>query len=77
MLRTLTAATGGIAAGLVLGARVPIVAPARSDGMDVRMASCVLASLAAAAGGRRAAAGAGAGKQTLPPTAEASARLPA
>ncbi|MBK6336496.1 MAG: bifunctional enoyl-CoA hydratase/phosphate acetyltransferase [Betaproteobacteria bacterium] len=74
MLRTLTAATGGLAAGLVLGARVPIVAPARADGMDVRMASCVLASLAAA-GGRRAAAGAG--KQTLPPTAEASARLPA
>jgi phosphate acetyltransferase len=49
VLRTLTALTSGLAAGLVLGARVPIVAPARTDTMEVRMASCVLASLMAAA----------------------------
>jgi phosphate acetyltransferase len=46
VLRTLTGLTGGLAAGIVLGARVPIVAPARSDSMETRMASCVLASLA-------------------------------
>jgi phosphate acetyltransferase len=44
VLRTLTALTGGLAAGLVLGARVPVVLPARTDPMEVRMASCVLAS---------------------------------
>ena len=49
MLRTLLALGGGLAAGVVLGARLPIVAPARHDSMEVRMASCVLASLAAAA----------------------------
>lgn len=45
VLRTLTALTGGLAAGLVLGAKIPIVVPARADSMEVRMASCVLASL--------------------------------
>ena len=50
MLRTLLALGGGLAAGIVLGARIPIVAPARHDSMETRMASCVLASLAAAAG---------------------------
>ena len=49
VLRTLTALTGGLAAGLVLGARLPIVAPARNDSMEVRMASCVLASVMVAA----------------------------
>lgn len=49
LVRALTAITGGLAAGLVLGARVPIVAPARVDGTEARMASCVLASLVAAA----------------------------
>ena len=34
-----------MAAGIVLGARVPIVVPARGDSMEVRMASCVIASL--------------------------------
>ena len=33
-------------AGLVLGARVPIVMPSPRDAMEVRIASCVLASLA-------------------------------
>ncbi len=49
VLRTLTGFSGGIAAGVVLGARVPIVAPARSDAMEVRIASCILASLLVAA----------------------------
>ena len=48
VLKTLTAMTRGLAAGLVLGAKVPIVVPARTDSMEVRVASCVLASLAAA-----------------------------
>jgi phosphate acetyltransferase len=50
VLRTLLALDAGLAAGIVLGARVPIVAPARHDSMEVRMASCVLASLLASAG---------------------------
>lgn len=45
VLRTLTGLTGGLAAGLVLGAKVPIVAPARTDSTEVRMASCVMAAL--------------------------------
>jgi phosphate acetyltransferase len=49
VLRTLTALTGGLAAGIVLGAKVPIVAPSRGDSMEVRMASCVLAALVVAA----------------------------
>lgn len=49
VLRTLTGMTGGLAAGLVLGAAIPIVAPARTDTLEVRMASCVLAVLLAAA----------------------------
>lgn len=49
VLRTLTGLTGGLAAGIVLGARVPIVLPARTDTMEVRMASCVLASVLVAA----------------------------
>jgi phosphate acetyltransferase len=46
VLRTMLAFSSGLAAGIVLGARIPIVIPARSDSMEVRMASCVLASLA-------------------------------
>jgi len=47
VLKTLTAITHGLAAGLVLGAKVPIVVPARTDSMESRMASCVLALLVA------------------------------
>lgn len=47
VLRTLLGVTRGLAAGLALGARVPIVVPARTDSLESRMASCVLASLAA------------------------------
>jgi phosphotransacetylase len=45
--RTLTALTQGLAAGIVLGACVPVVVPGRSDTLESRMASCVLASLIA------------------------------
>ncbi len=45
VLRTLIAFNRGLAAGIVLGAKVPIVAPARRDAMETRMASCVLAAL--------------------------------
>ena len=48
MLRTLIAMSGALAAGIVLGAKVPIVLGGRNDTMEVRMASCVLASLVAA-----------------------------
>jgi len=48
VLRTLTGITQGLACGIVLGARVPIIVPARSDSMETRMASCVIASLASA-----------------------------
>ncbi len=47
MLQMLTAMFGALAAGLVLGAKVPIVLSGRGDTMEVRMASCVLASLVA------------------------------
>ena len=47
VLRTMLALSSGLAAGIVLGARIPIVAPMRNDSMEVRMASCVLASLVA------------------------------
>jgi len=45
MLRTMTALTGGFAAGVVIGARLPLVLPTRMESMEARMASCVLASL--------------------------------
>jgi phosphotransacetylase len=45
VVRTLTGLTGGLAAGIVLGAAIPIVILSRTDSMEVRMASCVLASL--------------------------------
>jgi phosphate acetyltransferase len=47
MLRTLTGMFGALAAGIVLGAKVPIVLAARGDSMEIRMAGCVLASLVA------------------------------
>lgn len=49
VVRTLAGATGALAAGLVLGARVPVVIASRAETMESRMASCVLASLAAQA----------------------------
>ena len=47
MLQMLTAMFGALAAGVVLGAKIPVVLASRSDTMEVRMASCVLASLVA------------------------------
>ncbi len=47
VVRTLSAVTGALCAGLVLGARVPIVVTTRGGTMESRVASCVLASLAA------------------------------
>jgi len=47
LLRSITALTGAFATGVVLGARVPIVAAAKGDAMDVRMAACVVAALLA------------------------------
>ena len=52
VLRTLTGIMGGLAVGIVLGAKIPIIAPARTDSMEVRMASCVLASLMVAMNSR-------------------------
>jgi phosphate acetyltransferase len=49
LIRTLTGLTQGLAAGIVLGARIPVILPARTDALDARMASCVLASLLAIA----------------------------
>jgi phosphate acetyltransferase len=48
VVRTLCGVTGALAAGLVLGARVPVVLASRGETMESRMASCVLASLASA-----------------------------
>ena len=47
LLRTLTGMFGALAAGVTLGAKVPVVLSARGESMEVRMASCVLASLVA------------------------------
>ena len=49
VVRTLAGATGALAAGLVLGARVPVVIARRRETMESRIASCVLASLVAQA----------------------------
>jgi phosphate acetyltransferase len=49
LLRALVGMFGALAAGIALGAKVPIVLSGRGDSMEVRMASCVLASLAAGA----------------------------
>ena len=48
VVRTLTGITGGMATGVVLGAKVPVVAARRSDSMEVQMAACVLAMLVVA-----------------------------
>jgi phosphate acetyltransferase len=48
VLHTLTGMSGGLSAGIVLGADLPIVAPSPRDTMEARAASCVLAALVAA-----------------------------
>jgi len=41
--------TGAFAAGLVLGARIPVILTSRADGRSSRLASCAVARLAASA----------------------------
>ncbi|MDQ6621376.1 MAG: bifunctional enoyl-CoA hydratase/phosphate acetyltransferase [Pseudomonadota bacterium] len=57
LLRTMTSLTGGFAAGIVLGAHVPVVLPTRMDSMEARIASCVLAMLYATRTGEESEAG--------------------
>ncbi len=47
MYKQLVFFTGAFAAGLVLGAKVPVILTSRADGRDSRIASCALARLAA------------------------------
>jgi phosphotransacetylase len=47
LLRTLIGAFGALAAGVALGAKVPVVLPARGESLEVRMAACVLACVVA------------------------------
>ncbi len=54
LAKSLTFLAGADAAGIVLGARVPIILTSRADSLIARLASCAVASLVAAA--RRAAA---------------------
>ncbi len=75
VLRTLMAFNSGLAAGIVLGARIPIVIPARNDSMEVRMASCVLASLCVSAAGEAAASQAQAASSSI--VAEANSKVAA
>jgi phosphotransacetylase len=49
LLRTVTGLFGALAAGVTLGAKVPVVLFGRGESMEVRMAACVLASLVAQA----------------------------
>src|SRR5260221_5843765 len=75
VMRTMQALTGGLVAGVVLGARIPIVVPTRHDTMEVRMASCVLASLLMASGADATAAKAAAAANSL--TADTTTRAAA
>jgi len=47
LVRAMVGMFGALAAGVTLGAKVPIVLSGRGESMEVRMASCVLASLVA------------------------------
>ncbi len=49
LAKSLTFLAGADAAGIVLGARVPIILTSRADSLQVRLASCAVASLVAAA----------------------------
>jgi phosphotransacetylase/acyl dehydratase len=52
LAKQLTFMTGAAAAGLVLGARVPIILTSRADSAETRLASCALGVLVARAGAR-------------------------
>jgi phosphate acetyltransferase len=62
LLRAIVGMFGALVAGVALGAKVPVVLSGRGESMEVRMASCVLASLVAQATPDTA--------QTATPTAE-------
>jgi phosphate acetyltransferase len=49
LAKSLTFMAGADAAGLVLGARVPIILASRADSLIARLASCAVAALVAAA----------------------------
>jgi phosphate acetyltransferase len=49
LAKSLSFLAGADAAGIVLGARVPIVLTSRADSLLTRLASCAVAVLAAAA----------------------------
>jgi phosphate acetyltransferase len=49
LAKSLTFLAGADAAGIVLGARVPIILTSRADSVTTRLASCAVASLVAAA----------------------------
>jgi phosphate acetyltransferase len=48
LARSLSFLAGADAAGIVLGARVPIILTSRADSLQSRLASCAVASLVAA-----------------------------
>jgi len=47
LAKSLTFLAGADAAGIVLGARVPIILTSRADSLLTRLASCAVASLVA------------------------------
>jgi phosphate acetyltransferase len=49
LVKSLTFLAGATAAGIVLGARVPIILTSRADSLTTRIASCAVAALVAAA----------------------------
>jgi phosphate acetyltransferase len=49
LAKSLSFLAGADAAGIVLGARVPIILTSRADSLLTRLASCAVASLLAAA----------------------------
>ena len=49
LAKSLSFLAGADAAGIVLGARVPIILTSRADSVTTRLASCAVASLVAAA----------------------------
>jgi phosphate acetyltransferase len=53
LAKSLTFLAGADAAGIVLGARVPIILTSRADSLSARMASCAVAALVAAARRKR------------------------
>jgi phosphate acetyltransferase len=69
LLRAVTGMFGGLAAGVTLGAKVPVVLFGRGEPMEVRMAACVLASLVAQAPQPRGVASESKPEPALAPTA--------